>query len=146
MERQTSTPDATIEIVTEPYQAGDLCVETRSPAARKPRPILLGGGPARRQRCESVTNLFQAQPDLLSGADEGNPTQGRAVVSTLVARRSVRRDEALTLVEPQSGGCNTGTFRKLTDGYPRWQQQINSPKVEVNSMLQMLRPDRRRCP
>src|SRR3569623_513849 len=95
LERQAAAADAIAEPVAQALQQKDLVIDGVGPTGRESRPVLFGRRPSLRQAREAGADLGQRDADVLRNPDNGDSAQHLAVVAPLVARSSVRADQAL---------------------------------------------------
>ena len=100
-EREASTADATIELVTKARKPGDPVIKRRPPSRRHLVPV---GGRRRtpfRQPAEGLLNRAQRNAKALRHFDHGDPTENLAWKTALIPRIPQASDESLCFIEPQ---------------------------------------------
>ena len=68
------------------------------------------------QLAQLLSNLLQGEPDPLSEDDEGDPAQHGAVVAAVPGALSLGDDEALVLIEAESGRGDPAALGNFADG------------------------------
>src|SRR5436189_3706451 len=97
VDREAAAADAGREPAAQRLEGGDLPVEVVAPSAGEPFPVSSRWRAAGGQAVERGSDPLQADPRGPAGLDQRDPAQDGAVVATLVAARSARRDQAPSL-------------------------------------------------
>src|SRR5690606_12266559 len=84
-QREAPAADARVELIAQTLELGDAIVEQRAPRRRHLGPVGGGGGSLVREGRQRVTDLSEAQPELLGDPDERHAAQLVTVVAPLPA-------------------------------------------------------------
>ncbi len=116
LEGKAPTADAVGKSISQPLQGGDLLIEAQPEALGQSCPVSAIRGAPAGQRSEGVADVSQTEPYLLSSADEGDSSQGRAHVMAVTGRGPDRADQTLVVVETDGGHGHAAAGRHLPDG------------------------------
>src|SRR5690606_17936280 len=116
VEGEAAAADAVGEVVAEPLELLDAVVELAAPGGRQVGPVVAGRGAAFRQFGEGRLDGLERYAEPLGEPDEGDPAEGVAGVTALVARRAPAADQALRLVEVQGRHGDAAALGELADG------------------------------
>ena len=115
VDRQAAAADARVKAPAQRLQRRDAGADVRAPAAREALPVTAGRRALGRKRFERRADPREGDAGSPACLKERNPAQRRAVVPPLISVRPLRRDQPLTLVEPQGGRGHAASGGQLPD-------------------------------
>jgi hypothetical protein len=105
-ERQTSTPDAPVQLIAQAGESVDTVVHFCPPPRRQTLPVLRGGRAFPWQRFERPANRSQRNTRALRHFDDRNTTEHVAGIPSLVSTVPPAFDEPLQFIEMKRGDGN----------------------------------------